>query len=411
MPDQDRITFSDRLRHAWNAFSNQDRGQNYYNIGPSSSYRPDRLRINSGTERSIVQAVYTRIAIDVASINLFHVRLDQNGSYIETIQSGLNNCLTIEANIDQAGRTFMRDVVLSLFDEGVIAIVPVDTSINPSISGSFDIQTMRTGRIVEWYPLHVKVNIYNEKTGLREDIVLPKRSVAIVENPLYSVMNEPNSTLKRLIYKLNLLDAIDTQSGSGKLDLIIQLPYVIKTEKRRQDAETRRKDIEDQLKGSQYGIAYTDGTEKITQLNRPAENRLMGQIEYLTKMLYSQLGLTEDVFNGTADERVLLNYFSRTVEPILSEISDAMSRNFITKTGRSQGQTIKAFRDPFSLVPVSELATIADTFTRNEILTGNEFRSIVGYRPSDDPAANELRNKNLNKVEPPPVPDQQPNIE
>lgn len=390
-------TFVDRLKHAWNAFRDRDPTTVYpYNLGPSYGIRPDRLRLNIGNERSIIASIYTRIGIDVSSISIQHVRLDQNGRYIETINSGLNNCLTLEANIDQTGRSFLQDAVLSMFDEGSVAIVAVDTTINPAISGSYDVLSLRTGKIVEWYPYHVKVNLYNEQIGRREDIILSKRDVAIIENPLYSVMNEPNSTLKRLIYKLNLLDAIDTQSGSGKLDLIIQLPYVIKTTARREQAEIRRKDIETQLSGSKYGIAYTDGTERITQLNRPAENQLMSQIEYLTRMLYGQLGLTASIFDGTADEKTMINYYKRTVEPIISAIADGMRRRFLTKTGRSQGQSIGYFRDPFGLVPTSELATVADSFTRNAILTSNEVRSIIGYKPSDDPEADTLRNKNLN---------------
>lgn len=387
----------DRLKHAWNAFRDRDPTNMYpYNLGPSYGIRPDRLRLNIGNERSIIASIYTRIGIDVSSISIQHVRLDENGRYIETINSGLNNCLTLEANIDQTGRSFLQDVVLSMFDEGSVAIVAVDTSINPAISGSYDILSLRTGKIVEWFPYHVKVNLYNEQTGRKEDIILAKRDVAIIENPLYSVMNEPNSTLKRLIYKLNLLDAIDTQSGSGKLDLIIQLPYVIKTTARREQAEMRRKDIETQLSGSKYGIAYTDGTERVTQLNRPAENQLMSQIEYLTRMLYGQLGLTASIFDGTADEKTMINYYKRTVEPIIAAIADGMRRRFLTKTGRSQGQSIGYFRDPFGLVPTSELATVADSFTRNAILTSNEVRAIIGYKPSDDAEADILRNKNLN---------------
>jgi hypothetical protein len=348
-----------------------------------------------GGEKTIVTSLYNRIAIDVSAIPIQHVRLDQNGRYIETIKSGLNDALTLSANADQTGRAFIQDVVMSMFDEGCVAIVPVDTTINPSVSSSYDIQTMRAGEILEWYPAHVRVRLYDERTGVKKDVTVPKEFVAIVENPLYAVMNEPNSTLKRLITKLQLLDAIDQQSGSGKLDLIIQLPYVIKTTARREQAEQRRKDIEDQLAGSKYGIAYTDGTEKVTQLNRPAENNLMAQIEYLTAMLYSQLGLTESIFDGTADEKVMLNYYNRTVEPILSAIADEMKRKFLTKTARTQNQSIAFFRDPFKLVPVQNMADIADKFTRNEILSSNEFRSVIGFKAADDPRADQLVNKNI----------------
>jgi hypothetical protein len=329
-------------------------------------------------------------------MSIQHVRLDQNGRYIETINSSLNDALTLAANADQTGRAFIQDVVMSMFDEGCVAIVPVETTLNPSVSGSYDIQSLRTGQILEWFPSEVRVRVYNERTGRKEDITLPKSMVAIIENPLYAVMNEPNSTLKRLITKLNLLDAIDQQSGSGKLDLIIQLPYVIKTEARRKEAEKRRQDIEGQLAGSKYGIAYTDGTEKVTQLNRPADNNLMTQITYLTSMLYGQLGMTESIFDGTADEKTMLNYYNRTIEPILSSITDGMRWKFLTKTARTQNQTIAAYRDPFRLVPVNDLAEIADKFTRNEILTSNEIRSVIGMKASKDPRADELRNKNLN---------------
>lgn len=388
-----RIT--DRFQHAWNAFLNRDPTPNFHDLGTSSYWRPDRTKLTVGNERSIISSIYNRIAIDVAAVSINHVRLDQNGRFIETIDSGLNSVLNISANVDQTGRAFIQDVVLSLFDEGCVAIVPVDTTLDPNITGGYDINSVRTGRIVEWYPEHVKVNIYNEKTGDREDVTLPKKMVAIIENPLYAVMNEPNSTLKRLVNKLNLLDAIDQQSGSGKLDLIIQLPYVIKTQARREQAEERRKQIEDQLAGSKYGIAYTDGTERITQLNRPAENNLMNQITYLTSMLYSQLGLTESIFDGTADEKTMLNYYNRTIEPVLAAITDEMKRKFLTKTARSQNQSLIFIRDPFRLVPVNELAEIADKFTRNEILSSNDIRAIVGYKPSDDPKADQLINKNI----------------
>lgn len=391
-------TLRSRLKRAWNAFSkNRDPTElqvQYNNVGMGYVYRPDRVRFSRGNERSIVTSVYNRIAMDVAAINIKHCRIDKNGRYIENIKSGLNDCLTVEANIDQSGRSFIQDVVMSMFDEGAVAIVPVDTSIDPMESNSYDILSMRTGKILEWYPAHVKVRVYNDRTGKKEDIILPKRSVAIVENPLYAVINEPNSTMQRLIRKLNILDAIDEQSGSGKLDLIIQLPYVIKTEARQQQAEKRRKDIEDQLKGP-YGIAYTDGTEKITQLNRPVENNLMKQIEYLTNQLYSQIGMTPSVLDGTADEKTMLNYNNRTIEPIVAAIVNAMTRSFLTKTARTQGQTIMSFRDPFKLVPVSDIAEIADKFTRNEILSSNEIRQIIGMRPSDDPKADELRNSNI----------------
>ena len=390
-------TLGDRLQHAWNAFRNGPRLPQYQDMGMSYGNRPDRTRLAVNNERSIISSVYTRIGIDVAAVNVQHVRVDSNGKYLAPMVSGLNECLTIGANIDQTGRALMQDIVMSLCDEGCVAVVPVDTTINPSMSNSYDIQTLRVASILEWYPKHVRVRMYNEQVGYKVDLILPKDNVAIIENPLYAVMNEPNSTLKRLIRKLNLLDAVDEQSSSGKLDLIIQLPYVIKTPARREQAELRRKDIEMQLSGSRYGIAYTDGTERVTQLNRPAENNLMTQITYLTSMLYSQLGLTEGVFDGTADEATMLNYYNRTVEPILSAITDDMRRKFLTKTARTQGQSIIFFRDPFKLVPVSELASIADKFTRNEILSSNEFRGVIGYKPVEDPRADELRNKNLNE--------------
>ncbi len=393
-------TITSRLRKAWNAFTNNrdPTAVQYQNPGMGYVYRPDRVRFTRGNERSIVTSVYNRIAMDVASIAIKHCRVDENGRYIEDIRSGLNDCLTIEANVDQTGRSFVQDVVMSMFDEGVVAIVPVDTNVDPTITTSYDILSMRTGKILEWYPKHVKVRVYNDRTGNKEDIVLPKKSVAIIENPLYAVINESNSTMQRLIRKLNILDAIDEQSGSGKLDLIIQLPYVIKTESRQQQAEKRRKDIEEQLKGP-YGIAYTDGTEKITQLNRPVENNLMKQIEYLTNQLYGQIGMTPSVLDGTADERAMLNYNNRTIEPIISAIVDAMKRSFLTKTARTQGQTVMFFRDPFKLVPVSDMAEIADKFTRNEILSSNEIRQIIGMKPSDDPKADMLINSNLNQPE------------
>lgn len=390
-------SFGSRLKHAWNAFFSRDPTYEFQDAGPSYSYRPDRPRFTRGNERSIVTSVYNRIALDVAAINIQHVRLDENGRFLSMIDSGLNNCLTLEANIDQTSRAFIQDVVISMFDEGCVAIVPVDTSANPEITGSYDIQTMRTGQILEWHPRHVKVRVYNDRTGQREDLLLSKETVAIIENPLYAVINEPNSTMQRLIRKLNLLDVVDEQTSAGKLDLIIQLPYIIKTEARRQQAEKRRRDIEDQLAGSKYGIAYADGTERITQLNRPVENNLMKQIEYLTSMLYSQLGITTSILDGSADDKTMLNYYNRTVEPIVSAIVDAMKRTFLTKTARSQYQSIWFFRDPFKLVPVADLAEIADKFTRNEIMTSNEIRQIVGMKPSDDPDADRLKNSNINE--------------
>lgn len=390
------MSFGSRLKHAWNAFTGNIQ-MNYRDLGMSYSYRADRPRMSRGNERSIVTSVYNRIALDVAALNVQHVRLDENGRFLSVIDDGLNNCLTLEANVDQTVRSFIQDVVISMFDEGSVAIVPVDTTTDPNVSGSYDIQSLRVGQILDWYPQYIRTRVYNEQTGRKEDIVVPKSAVAIIENPLYAVINEPNSTMQRLIRKLNLLDVIDEQSGSGKLDLIIQLPYVIKTEARRQQAENRRKDIESQLSGSKYGIAYTDGTEHITQLNRSVNNNLMSQIEYLTGMLYSQLGITQSILDGTADEKTMLNYNNRTIEPIISAIVDEMKRKFLTKTARSQRQSISFFRDPFKLVPVNEIAEIADKFTRNEIMTSNEIRQVVGMKPSNDPRADELRNKNLSE--------------
>lgn len=390
------MSLGERLKHSWNAFLNRDPTNRYMDYGPSYSYRPDRPRFSRGNERSIVTSLYNRIALDVASIKIQHCKLDENGRFISTVQSKLNNCLNLEANIDQTGRAFIQDVVMSMLDEGCVAIIPVDTDLNPNVTGSYDISSMRTGKILEWFPEHVRVRVYNDKTGRQEDITIKKSTVAIIENPLFAVINEPNSTMQRLIRKLNLLDAIDEQSGSGKLDLIIQLPYVIKSEARRQQAENRRKDIEMQLAGSKYGIAYTDGTERITQLNRSVDNNLMKQIEYLTSMLYSQLGMTQSVLDGTADEKTMLNYNNRTVEPIISAIVDEMKRKFLTKTARSQLQSISFFNDPFRLVPVNNIAEIADKFTRNEIMTSNEIRQIICMKPSKDPKADELRNSNLN---------------
>lgn len=384
----------DVLRHSWDVFRNRE--PTYYNIGSSSTYRPDRIRTFIRNEQSIVTSIYTRIALDVASINIRHCRVDENGRFKEYVNSGLDSCLNLEANIDQTGRAFKQDIVESMFDEGVVAIVPVDTTMDPTKTGSYDIQTMRTGKILEWYPEHVKVQLYNQKTGYREELILPKRIVGIIENPMYSIINEPNSTMQRLIRKLTLLDRVDETTSSGKLDMIIQLPYVIKSDSRRKEAEKRKKDIEEQLKGP-YGIAYVDGTEKIIQLNRPVENNLMKQVEYLRNELYSQIGITQEVLNGTADEQTMLNYNSRTIEPIVSAITDEMTRKFLTKTARSQSQTIMFFRDPFRLVPVNNIAEIADKFTRNEILTSNEIRGVIGFKPSDDPKADKLINSNLNQ--------------
>lgn len=392
------LSFSSRLRHAWDVFRNREPTYDYRDTGPASSSRPDRIRLSGGNERSIVTSIFNRIALDVTSINIKHCRIDENGRFKESINSSLDNCLNLEANIDQTGRAFMQDVVMSMLDEGCVAIVPTDTTLDPITTTSYDIQTMRTGKILEWYPNHVRVRVYNEKTGKQEDIKLPKSMVAIVENPLYAVINEPNSTMQRLMKKLVLLDAVDENTRSGKLDMIIQLPYVIKSDARKSQAEKRRKDIEEQLKGP-YGIAYVDGTEKVIQLNRPIENNLMTQIEYLTKLLYSQLGITEEILNGTANEQTMLNYNSRTIEPIVSAIVDEMKRKFLTKTARSQNQTIQFFRDPFRLVPVNDIAEIADKFTRNEILTSNEIRQIIGMKPSNDPKADKLINSNLNQPE------------
>ena len=385
-----------RLKHAWNAFMNRDPTDSFQNIGSGFYYRPDRPRLSRGNERSIVTSVYNRIALDCAAINIQHVCLDANGRFLSVKDSGLNTCLTLEANLDQTGRAFIQDAVMSMLDEGCVAIVPVDTTFNPSVTGAYDINSMRVGKIVQWYPKHVRVELYDERDGAKHEITVPKNIAAIVENPLYAVINEPNSTMQRLIRKLNLLDAIDEQSGSGKLDLIIQLPYLVKTEARRQQAEKRRKDIEEQLAGSKYGIAYTDGTERVTQLNRPIENNLMKQIEFLTSMLYSQLGITQAVMDGSADEKTMLNYYNRTIEPIVSVFVDEMKRKFLTKTARSQKQSIIYFREPFKLVPINDLAEIADKFTRNEIMSSNEFRQVIGMKPSSDPKADELRNKNLN---------------
>ncbi len=388
------VTFGSRLKHAWNAFLGNEFRNYQYSLGPSSSYRPDRPIFSRGNERSIITSVYNRIALDAASVSIQHVRLDDDERFTEVIHSDLNNCLSLEANLDQTGRAFVQDVVMSMLDEGCVAIVPTDTDIDPE-TGSYKIEKLRAGKVLEWYPKYVKVRCYNEERGEKQDIILPKNTVAIVENPFFAVMNEPNSTMQRLVRKLNILDAIDEQSGSGKLNLIIQLPYVIKTEQRRQQAEKRRKDIEEQLAGSKYGVAYTDGTEHVVQLNRPIDNNLMTQIEYLTSMLYSQLGITQGILDGTADDRTKLNYDNRTIEPILSAIVDEMRRKFLTKTARSQKQSILFFRDPFRLVPINDIAEIADKMTRNEIMTSNEIRQKIGMKPSKDPKADELRNSNL----------------
>ena len=391
------VTFGSRIKNAWNAFLNKDPTDfkmDYNDIGVGSYYRPDRFRYSGRNERSIVTSIYNRIALDVAAIDIRHVRLDDNDRYIKTIDSSLNNCLSLEANIDQTGRAFIQDVAASLMDEGCIAIVPTDTDRDPK-DGTFDIYEMRTGKIKQWYPTMVRVEVYNERIGKKQEIMMLKKDICIIENPLYSVMNEPNSTLQRLIRKLVLLDMIDERNSSGKLDLIFQLPYTIRTNLKREQANQRRQDIEDQLVGSKYGIAYIDAAEHVTQLNRPAENNLMAQVEYLTSMLYSQLGLTQEILNGTANEETMLNYYNRTIEPIISAITDEMRRKFLTQTARTQKQSIKFFRDPFKLVPVSQISEIADKFTRNEIMTSNEIRQIVGMKPSDDPNADVLRNKNL----------------
>lgn len=393
-------SFSERLQHAWNAFNNKDptpgyTGANVFYSG--SSYNPGKRRLSFGNERSIVNSIFNRIAADAAAVDMKHVRLDINGRYASTIEDGLNNCLSVEANLDQTGRVLRQDAIMSMFDEGVVALVPVDTTLNPRDTGGYDITSMRTGKITEWMPQYVKVSVYNEKIGKRQEVVLPKKMVAIVENPFYSIMNEPNSTLQRLIRKLNLLDVVDEQSSSGKLDLIIQLPYVIKSQAREAQAEQRRKNIEMQLAGSKYGIAYTDATEKITQLNRPIDNNLMEQVKYLTETLMGQLGITNEILNGTADEKTMLNYNNRIISPICTAFAEEMNRKFLTKTARTQGQSILFFQDPFKLVPISNIADIADKFTRNEILSSNEVRGLIGFKPSSDPSADELRNKNINQ--------------
>ena len=398
--------FLDKLKHAWNAFTAYGNDppsdgyiypSQYQDLGLVSTFRPDRVYFTRGQEKSLVSTVYNRIAMDVAGVDIKHVKIDNDGRYLSDVDSGLNDCLNYQTNKDQTARAFIQDIVMSMFDEGCVAVVPIDTSINPAKTTSYDILTMRVGKIIQWYPDYVMVEVYNDKTGRKEQITVPKKTTAIIENPLYAIMNEPNSVLQRLITKFNLLDAIDAQSGSGRLDLIVQLPYVIKTETRREQAEKRRADIETQLATSKYGIAYTDGTEKITQLNRPVENNLMTQIQYLTSMLFSQLGITQSILDGTADEKTMLNYMSRTIKPILRAITEEMGRKFITKTGRSQGQRIMYFNNPFELIPVSNLAELADKFTRNEIMSPNEVRQIVGLRPVQNQKADELRNRNLNE--------------
>ena len=391
------VSIGSRLQHAWTAFLNKDPTSYTRSYGGGYGYRPDRPRMSRGNERSIVTSVYNRIAIDAAAIDIKHIRLDDNERFVEEIKSNLNECLSTEANIDQTGRSLIQDAVMSMFDEGCVAIVPVETDLNPEVTGSYDVNSLRIGKITEWYPKDVKILLYNDEKGTKQEVRLKKSMVAIIENPLYAVINEPNSTMQRLIRKLNLLDAVDEQSSSGKLDLIIQLPYIVKSEARRQQAEARRRSIEEQLTGSKYGIAYTDGTEHITQLNRAVENNLMSQVQYLTSMLFSQLGITQGILDGTADEKTMLNYYNRTIEPILSAIVDEMKRKFLTKTARSQLQSIAFFRDPFKLVPVSELSEIADKFTRNEIMSSNEIRQVIGMKPSKDPKADELRNKNLSE--------------
>ena len=391
------ISFGNRLKHAWNAFFSRDPTYMYKDVGSSYGRRPDRPRLSRGNERTILTSIFNRIAVDVSGIEIKHCRLDDNGRFMEEIDSGLNNCLNLESNIDQTGRSFIQDIVMSMLDEGCVAIVPVDTTLDPKVTQSYDILSMRTGKILEWFPEHVKVRVYNDKTGNKEDIIVPKSTVAIIENPLYAVINEPNSTAQRLKRKLSLLDITDEQTASGKMDLIIQLPYVIKTPARRQQAEERTKEIESQLANSKYGIAYTDGTEKVTQLNRSLENNLLKQVEYWQDMLYSQLGITKEIMNGTADEKTMLNYFNRTVEPIISAIVDEMKRKFLSKTARSQHQSIMFFNDPFKLVPINNIAEIADKFTRNEILTSNEIRQIIGMKPSSDPKADQLVNSNISQ--------------
>lgn len=391
------LTVGSRFKRAWNAFLNRDPTIDFANTGVGYSYRPDRVRLSRGNERSIITSVYNRIALDVAAIGIHHCRLDENGRYVSDMDTGLNNCLTLEANIDQTGRAFVQDVVMSMLDEGCVAIVPVDTTMDPMLTNAYDVLTMRTGKILEWKPAHVKIRVYNDRTGNKEEILVPKTAVAIVENPLYAIVNEPNSTMQRLIRKLSLLDVTDEQTASGKLDLIIQLPYTVKSKTRLEQAERRRKDIEEQLTGSRYGIGYVDATEKITQLNRSLENNLLNQIEYLTNLVFSQLGITQSILDGTADEKTMLNYYNRSIEPIVAAIVDGMKRTFLSKTARTQMQSISAFRDPFKLVPVNDIAEIADKFTRNEIMTSNEIRQVIGMKPADDPKADQLENSNIRR--------------
>lgn len=391
------MNLGSRLKHAWNAFLNRDPPRNFGGMSGGYSYRPDRVRLTRGNERTFVTSVYNRISMDCSAITIQHVRLDDNGRFDSVIDSGLNSCLNLEANLDQTGRGLIQDIVMSMLDEGVVAVVPVETDYNPAVSSSYKIYSLRVGKVLEWYPEHVRVRLYNDKTGQKEELVLPKKTVALIENPFYAIMNEPNSTMQRLIRKLSLLDVVDEQAGAGKLDLIIQLPYVVKTDKRREDANRRRMEIEEQLRDSKYGIAWTDGTERVTQLNRSLENNLLKQIEYLTNMFYSQLGITLEIMNGTADEAAMTNYYNRIVEPIISAIVDEIKRKFLTKTARSQGQSILFFRDPFKLAPIGTVAEMADKFTRNEIMSSNEFRQAIGLKPSKDPRADELSNKNLNQ--------------
>ena len=391
--------FLDRLSHAWNAFKGNDAYNDYKVEGPAYNYRPDRPKVLYGRDKSIVTSILNRMSVDCSAINIVHARVDDNNNYVETIESKLNNCLKLDANSDQIGKAFMQDVVMSMFTEGVVAIVPTDTTLNPKVTGSYDVESLRTAKVVTWYPKDVKVRIYNEKTAQKEEITLPKKMVAIVENPFYAVMNEPNSVLKRLLRILNNLDIINEQNASGKIDLIIQLPYLVQSPKRKEQAEARRSELEKQLAGSKYGVAYTDGTERITQLNRSLENNYMSQVEYFTNLLFSQLGISKTVFEGTASEEEILNYYNRTINPIMSAIADEMSRKFLTKTARTQGQYIWYFRDPFDLIPVNKLSEMADTFIRNEILTKNEVRGLLGFKPSDDPSADQLQNPNLYPTE------------
>lgn len=391
------MSFGERLQHAWNIFTNRNPTGLSSVGGPTSSYRPDRPMVGMSNNQTIINSIINRIAMDIATININHVKVDDDGRFLDIIDSGLNECLSLSANLDQTSMAFIQDVVISMLDEGAVAIIPVDMETDPKMSGGFDIKSLRTGSILEWRPDHVRVRVYNEKTGLKEDIEVPKRLACIIENPLYTVMNAPNSTMKRLIRKMYLLDMMDEKNSSGKLDLIIQLPYIVKSEARRQQAENRRKEIEMQLTGSKYGIAYTDGTEKITQLNRPVENNLFKQVEYLTESLYSQLGITPSIIDGTADEKTMLNYFNRTIDPIINAIILEMKRKFLTKTARTRKQSIMYFRNQFTLASVTEIAEIADKFTRNEIASSNDIRQLIGWKPSNDPSADELRNKNLNR--------------